>query len=211
MLTIPSHGCFFNIVLPTLVINYISHLHMAYTPAIHMADSPLTTCPTRCHWDIPLVGLEICTKVRLPHLSIPVDQNISELWKSKILPTYIFYMACFDGKLNEMESWLLDRNLCCSLTSRTVHPTSRLKGWQMDSPATHQPTTFRLAKPREHFEGAPPIPLPSADELSKPGQIRVPSNKELHTQPGSRVSASLHRLHKQNPFAKHDLGFGVGK
>ena len=45
MLTIPKWVFLFNIVLPTLIINYISHLHMAYTPAIHMADSPLAHVP----------------------------------------------------------------------------------------------------------------------------------------------------------------------
>ena len=89
--------------------------------------------------------------------------------------------------------------------------TRHLQGWQMDSPATGQPTTFRLAKPREGFGGALPIPPPFADELSKPGQIRVRSSEELHTQPGSSISASLHRLHKHNPFARHDLGFDVEK
>ena len=99
----------------------------------------------------------------------------------------------------------------CSITSQTVHPTSHLQGWKMDSPATREPTTFLLAKPPEHFGGAPPIPSLSADESPKPGQIRMHSSEELHNQPCSSMSSPLHRLHKQNSFAKHNLGLEVGE
>ena len=99
----------------------------------------------------------------------------------------------------------------CSITSQTVHPTSHLQGWKMDSPATREPTIFLLAKPPEHFGGAPPIPSLSADESPKPGQIRMHSSEELHNQPCSSMSSPLHRLHKQNSFAKHNLGLEVGE
>ena len=92
---------------------------------------------------------------------------------------------------------------------RTAGPC--LRRWQPGSPATWRTTRVRLAKPREHFGEAPTIPAPPVDESPKPGQIDVPSSKELHTQPSSCMSASPHRLHKQSPFAKHDLGFDVGK
>jgi hypothetical protein len=83
----------------------------------------------------------------------------------------------------------------------------------MDSPATREPTTFLLAKPPEHFGGAPPIPSLSADESPKPGQIRMHSNEELHAQPCSSISAPVHELrkYKQHPFAKHNLGLEVGE
>ena len=144
-----------------------------------------------------------------PDLSyIEKDENEIGLGLGKTVTAYLFYMECL--KMPQDES-RLDRTLCCMITSRTVHPTSDLQGWKMDSPATRESTTFLLAKPPEHFGGAPPIPSRSADESPKPGQIHVHSSKELHTQPWSSMSAQLHRLHKQNSFAEHNLGLEVGE
>jgi hypothetical protein len=68
-----------------------------------------------------------------------------------------------------------------------------------------------MVTPREHFGWASAIPSPRADEAPKPGQIDVPSSKELHSPPDSSISPSPHHLQKQSPFVKHDLGIERAK
>ena len=72
------------------------------TPVLWKAVFPLQVlrCPTS---SAPRSGYLYVAVLAGPVTNLQTRQDNSELGKSKILPTY-FYMACFDGKLNEMES-----------------------------------------------------------------------------------------------------------
>ena len=74
---------------------------------------------------------------------IHVPKSRSEFGPGKVLITY-FYIACFKGKLDEMQS-RLDRTLCCSITAElfTQHHVCKGGGWIRLRHASQQPSFWQ--------------------------------------------------------------------